>query len=64
MKTPQMCSGRRYGSTDMELDIFRLGHDLDLWSTFQHDRLTSSYCSLDAYRREEHDTVEMDTVAE
>ena len=30
MKIPYMCSGRRYGSTDMPHDLFRSVHDLDL----------------------------------
>ena len=30
MKTPQMCSERRYGSIDMQRDFFRSGHDLNL----------------------------------
>ena len=39
MKTPQMCSGRPRGSTDMQHAVFRTGHDLDLISNFQNDLL-------------------------
>ena len=34
MKTPEMCSIRRYGSTEMPHDLFRSGHDLDLGQIF------------------------------
>ena len=30
MKTPHMCSGRRWKSTDIQHDLFGSGHDLDL----------------------------------
>ena len=50
-----MCSARRYGSTDMQHDPFRSGHDLDLRSNFQVDLSRSNYSSFDASWREEHD---------
>ena len=44
-----MCSDQRwYGSTDMQHNLFRSVHDLDLWSNFQHDLLRSKYSSFDA----------------
>ena len=52
MKTPQMCSGRPHGSTDMQHDLFRTGHDLDLRSSFQNELLMSTYSSFDASRQE------------
>ena len=30
----------------MQHDLFRSGHDLDLWSDFQHDLLSSNYNSF------------------
>ena len=62
MKTPQMCSGRPHGSTDMQHDLFRRGHDLDLMSNFQNDLLMSNYSSFDASRQEKHDAVNMNVV--
>ena len=55
MKTPQMCSGGRCGSTDVQHDLFGSGHDLDLRSNFQHDLSRSTDSSFDASWREEHD---------
>ena len=34
-----MCAKRQYGSTDIQHDVLGSGHDLDLWSNFQHDSL-------------------------
>ena len=57
-----MGSGRRYGSTDMQHDLFRSGHDLDLRSNFPHNFLMSHYTSFDASRQEEHDAGKMNVV--
>ena len=55
METPQMCSGRRYGSIDLQHDFFGSGHDHDLRSDLQHDFLRSSYISFDVSSQEKHD---------
>ena len=51
MKTPYMCSGRRYGSTDMPHDLFPISSWLWPWSwprsNFQHDLLMSNYSSFE-----------------
>ena len=39
----------------MQHDLFPSGHDLDLWSNFQHNFLRSNYSSFDASGQEEHD---------
>ena len=41
---------------------FRSGHDLDLWSNFQHKLLRSHNGSFDVSRQEEHDAVKMNVV--
>ena len=43
-----MCSGRRYGSTVMQHDVFGSGHQLDLRLNFQHDLLRCNFSSFDA----------------
>ena len=63
-----MCSARRYGSTDMQTDPCRSGHDIDLRSNFQNDfsgyRITQrTYNSFDASRRQEHYAAKSDVVA-
>ena len=50
---------RRYGSTDVQHDLFRSGHDLDLRSNFQYDLLRSNYNSFYASRQEENDAVKI-----
>ena len=63
MKTAQVCSGWPHGSTDMQHDLFRKGHDLDLRSNFQSDLLRSNYNSFDASRQEKHDAGKMNVVS-
>ena len=46
MKTPWMCSGQSYGSTDVQHDLFRSCHDLDLRSNIQNDLLMSNYFNV------------------
>ena len=62
MKTPQMCSGRRYGPTDIRHDLFRSGHDLAPRIFFPNDLLRSSYNLFDASRQEKHDACKMNVV--
>ena len=57
-----MCSVRRYGSTDIQHDLFRSGHDLGLRSNFQNDLSRSTNSSFDAFRREEDDTGKINVV--
>ena len=63
MKIPYLCSGQRYGWTDMQHDLFRSSHDLDLRSNFQDDLLMSNYISFDASRQEKHDAGKINVVA-
>ena len=49
-----MCSGRRYGSIDMQHDLFGSVHDLDL---------RSNYISFDASRQEKHDADKINVVS-
>ena len=48
----------------MQHDLFRSGHDLGLWSIFQHDPLKSDYSSFDTSRQEGHDAATMNVVPE
>ena len=57
-----MYSGRRYRSADMQHDLFRSDHDLELRSNFQHDLLRSKYSSFDASWREKQDTGKMNAL--
>ena len=50
------CLGRFYESTDMQHDLFRSGHVLDLKPNFQNDLWRSSYSSFDASQQEKHDS--------
>ena len=59
MKTRLMCSGRRYGSTDMQHDRFRSGYDLDLWSNFQNDPF-QCHLIVNVSRQMEYDAGKMD----
>ena len=58
-----MCSGRRYGSIDMQHDLFGSGHDLDLRSNFQHDLSRSNYIAFDDSRQDKHDAGKINVVA-
>ena len=56
MKTLQMCSGRRYGSTDMQCDLFlRSGQD-NLRSRLEVDLFRSIYSSFNATQLEKDDS--------
>ena len=57
-----MCSGRRYGSTDVRHDLFRSGHDLDLRSNFQNGLLRSNYSSYSS-QEEKYDAGKMNAVS-
>ena len=59
-----MCSRRRYGSIDMQHDLFRSGHDLglDLRSNIQNVLLRSNYSSFGASWQEKHDAGKMNVV--
>ena len=46
----------------MHHDLFRSGHDFDLWSNFLNDLLTSIYNSFDASQQEKHDAGKMNIV--
>ena len=63
MKTPEMCSGRQYGSTDMQHDLFESDHDLDLKSNFQNDLLRSNYGSFNAPQEEKYDAGKINAVS-
>ena len=58
-----MCSGRRYGSIDMQHDLFGSGQDLNLRSNFQLDFSMSNYISFDASRQEKHDAGKINVVS-
>ena len=45
----------RYESIDMQHDLFRSVHDLDMRSHFQNDLLRSYYSSFDASQTEKYD---------
>ena len=62
MQTQSMCSGGRYGSTDMRDALFRSGNDVGLRSNFQDVILRPRYSSFDASRQEENDAVKMNAV--
>ena len=61
MKTPQMCSGRQYKSTYMQLPS-RSGHDPELRSNFQYYLLRSNYSSFDVSLQEKHDAEKMNVL--
>ena len=48
LKHHRRVPGRLYGSTSMQHDLFRSGHDFDLGSNCQHDLLKSNYSLFDA----------------
>ena len=50
------CLGRFYESTDMQRDLFRSGHVLDLKPNFQNALRRSNYISVDASQQEKHDS--------
>ena len=57
-----MCSGWPYRSTDMQHDLFRSGHVLDLRSNFTNYFLRSNYSSFDVSLRAKYATVKMNAV--
>ena len=61
MKTPFMCLGRLYGSSNMKQDLFRSGHVFDLRANFQHN-IMSNYNAFDASLQEEHDAAKRNVV--
>ena len=54
-----MYSGRPYGSTDIQHDLFRSGHDLDLKSNLHIDLFRSNYSSFNASQEEKYDAGKM-----
>ena len=59
MKTHQMCSTRRYGSTDMQHDLFRSDQDLDLRSNFLNDLSGQGQIIVHSTRLDERNTMLM-----